>query len=870
MNRIIVIFSFLFVLIVPAYAAHIKGGEVFYEYLGPGTGNNDKFRVTVRLFIDCGSTGAQIDAEANLGVYKNADNAQVSGSPFTLPNTKDEFIRLSAPSPCILNPSPICYRVRLYSLVIELPKEPGGYTAIYQRCCRINGIQNLSPSNSVGASYTCEIHGSNNVPASEVNSNPVFLVKDTVLICQKRRFTLNFGASDGDGDSLSYAFCGAYTGGSTGIPIVTNPPAPNLLNVLTYAEGFAGTQPLGPDVTINPSTGIISGIAPTGGDYVVCVCLTEWRNGKPISTHRKDFILRVDANCDFAAAELKPTYVTCDGYDFNFKNEAPFSSLIHSYYWDFGIPGRTDDTSTLATPRFVFPDTGVYIVKLTINPGEECSDSDSSRVSVYPGFFPGFTVTGSCKFNPFLFTDTTKTRYGSVSKWSWNFGDETSTVDTSDKKNPSWKYNSLGLKQVRLIVQSDKGCIDTVIHDNVEVRDKPIISMPFRDTLICSVDTLELSAGGGGNFSWLPNSFITGANTANPLVYPKTTTTYTVTVNDNGCISSDAIRVRVVDFVSLNAGNDTTICLTDGILLNPSGDGLRYSWTPGVFLNSQSVKRPLAIPAATTTYQVTAYIGKCSATDDVTIRTVPYPGSDAGKDVTICYEDTVQLSAKIVGASYNWSPASTLINTSSLTPLALPLRTTPYILTVRDVLGCPKPKLDTVVVTVRPKILADAGRDTAVVVGQPLTLSASGSEFFEWSPPTGLNRTNIQSPVAVLNDDITYYVKVFNQEGCFNYDTMNVKVFRTKPDFFVPNAFTPDKATNNRFRPIPVGIATIELFRIYNRWGQLLFSSNDSTRAWDGSFGGKDQEPGTYVWMVKGKDYTGKEVLKKGTMVLIR
>lgn len=212
MKRSYLILSLLFLLAESSYAAHIKGGEVFYEYLGRGSGNNDRYRITVRLFVDCGSSGMQIDAAANIGIFKNADNSKVSGSPFTLPNTGDQTLRLTAPIPCIINPSPICYRIRIYAAEIELPREPRGYTVIYQRCCRINGIQNMSPNNSVGASYTCQIHGSNDIGPNEVNSNPQFLVKDTVLICQNRKFTLNFGATDVDGDSLSYAFCAAYRG----------------------------------------------------------------------------------------------------------------------------------------------------------------------------------------------------------------------------------------------------------------------------------------------------------------------------------------------------------------------------------------------------------------------------------------------------------------------------------------------------------------------------------------------------------------------------------------------------------------------------------------------------------------------------------
>jgi gliding motility-associated-like protein len=407
----------------------------------------------------------------------------------------------------------------------------------------------------------------------------------------------------------------------------------------------------------------------------------------------------------------------------------------------------------------------------------------------------------------------------------------------------------------------------------VEVRDKPEITLPFTDTLICSVDTLQLQASGLGDFSWTPNSgtVVMLANTATPLVFPKTTTNFTVTLNENGCINTANVKVRVVDFVTLNAGADQTICLTDPITLQPTGDGLKYRWTdPTNTLNNLNIKNPVATPKSSTTYLVTASIGKCDATDEVTINTVPYPGADAGPDVTICYDDTTQLAATIRGSSFTWSSINTLINPASLNPLAFPLKTTAYVLTVRDNIGCPKPKRDTVIVNVRDKILADAGGDTAIVVGQPLQLHATGADLYFWSPPTGLSNPNLQSPVANLSDNITYYMKAFTDDGCFAYDTMHIRVFKTQPDIFVPNGFTPDKTTNNVFRPIPVGISVIEFFYVYNRWGQLVYTSNDPERGWDGRFGGKPQAAGTYVWVVKGRDFTGKTIAKKGTMVLIR
>lgn len=850
-------------------ARHIKGGEISYTYIGSGGNGTDRYRLMLRLFLDCNASGSQLDNEVSIAIYGSSSQAAASGSPFTLPLVEDEFINLSAPNPCIVNPSPVCYRVRTYSKEITLPRTGDGFTAIFQRCCRIDGINNLRPNVSIGSSYVTEIHGSDVLP-SGTNSSPYFVVKDTVLICQNRPFRLDFGAFDPDRDSLSYTFCNAYTCPSNP-PVITNPPPANQIDFVGYAPGYSGGQPLGANVTINPRTGLISGIAPPGGNYVVCVCVTEWRNGKRLSTHRKDFNVQIDDRCDFAAAQLAPTYTNCDNFTYNFKNEAPPSPLITSYFWDFGVPNRTDDTSTSATPTFVFPDTGTYTVKLVVNKGQTCPDSAITVMRVYPGFFAGFTVEGACKDFPFKFTDTTKARYGVVNQWLWNFADEASDADVSELQNPEWKYSTPGTKLVQFIVQSSKGCIDTVFKD-VIVYDKPPITLPFRDTLICSIDTLQLAASGLGNLSWAPNYNIINANSANPLVFPKVTTNYIVTLNDRGCINKDTIRVRVVDFVTLNAKPDSTICLTDNVQLNAEGDGLRFTWSPAATLDNATKKNPIATPnGVNNVYTVIARIGKCSATDQVTIKTIPYPQAFAGPDTTICFDDTASLHGRIVGSSFNWTPTSTLLNSSSLQPLAFPKRPTDYILTVFDTIGCPKPRRDTVKVFVLKEIFAFAGRDTAIVVGQPLQLNAGGAEFFSWSPPFGLNQTNIGNPVALLSNNMTYYLRAMNEQGCFDLDTINIQVFKTKPDIFVPNAFTPGGTRNNLFRPAKTpGISRLDYFRVYNRWGQMVFTTSEIGRGWDGTIGGKPQQAGTYVWIVQGQDYTGKIITKKGTMVLLR
>ncbi|MDP4248309.1 MAG: gliding motility-associated C-terminal domain-containing protein, partial [Bacteroidota bacterium] len=99
---------------------------------------------------------------------------------------------------------------------------------------------------------------------------------------------------------------------------------------------------------------------------------------------------------------------------------------------------------------------------------------------------------------------------------------------------------------------------------------------------------------------------------------------------------------------------------------------------------------------------------------------------------------------------------------------------------------------------------------------------------------------------------------------------IRVVIFKTQPDIFVPNAFTPGLATNNRFRPIAPGLASMQYFRVYNRYGQLVFSTSVVGQGWDGYLNGKLMPADSYVWMVKGLTYKGKTILKKGTMVLIR
>ena len=1089
------------------YAFHTKGGWMYYEYLGPGLTDPtlNRYKITLKVYMICNPTSLQLNQSINFSIFNPATNAFISNElVFITDNVNIQNCFAPSCNPCISNLPDICYKIVTYTLVKEFAVNPEGYRISYSRCCRITGINNISSSDTVGDTWSIDIPGTQITPIAPINSSPKFIANDTAVICADHPFTFDFTAIDPDGDSLVYAFAPAYTGGTPGNsmpPTADNPPQP-----VPYQFPYSASQPMGSGVTINPTTGIVSGIAPQSGVYVLCAVVKEYRNGIYIGEARKSLHIQV-ASCVPIQATLDPVYVTCGDFTRTFSNATP-SSNITSYFWIFGDPASgTNDSSTLANPTHTYTDTGVFQLTMIVNRGQSCTDTAHSLVKVYPGFFPGFTFTGQCINSPIHFTDTTRTVYGFVDSWRWDFGDPSTTADTSRFRNPSYSYPAAGSYLAKLVVTNSRGCIDSVTAQ-VAIIATPTITMGFRDTsycgldtiqlqatgstagtyswtpltniinptsanplvypntttvyrvtfdaggctaadsvivrpkldlsatavsspanicegdtttlsatsnhlpilwqwsppdslitptspstsafpgtttsytitarwgnncvtnasttitvkplaipnagppvaicpggtgaqlnasggnnyfwspalglsninipnpianpdstrtyavsvgvtgcakrrsdsvvvsvrptpslsvthdtLICSIDTLQLMANGNGTFLWTPNYRINNQTAPNPMVSPQTTTRYYVTLTDQfGCKNKDSVLVNVKFVVALDAGPDTSICLTDLVTLNPVSDALHYKWTPAIPLNNDTAKYPIATITQTTKFYVIANIGKCQSTDSVTIKVAPYPPASLRVDTSICFGDTAHLHGT-GGSIYSWSPSFFLDNSHIQNPNATPPRNILYVVTVTDTLGCPKSATDTFTVRVYPKILADAGpRDTSIVLGQPLQLNATGGQFYLWSPATYLNNPNLKNPVATrVLDNITYVLRASNSAGCFALDTINVRVYKVKAGLYVPNAFTPNSdGINDVFMPYPIGMKRISYFKIFNRWGQLMYSTTEQHKGWDGKYKGIPQDPAVYVWIVQGVDFQDNVTTQKGTMVLIR
>ena len=187
-------------------------------------------------------------------------------------------------------------------------------------------------------------------------------------------------------------------------------------------------------------------------------------------------------------------------------------------------------------------------------------------------------------------------------------------------------------------------------------------------------------------------------------------------------------------------------------------------------------------------------------------------------------------------------------------------------LTAATLNGCSISKSKTVAIK---KVYVFAGNDTTVAALQPLQLIGTGSKNYLWTPNTQLNNNTVYNPIAVLNNDFTYNLKGTTAEGCIGYDSINIKVYKG-PEIYVPTAFSPNgDGKNDIIKPIIPGVLSLEYFNIYNRWGQLIYSTQKVGEGWNGKWKSIEQPQGAYVWICRIKDYTGKMIERKGSFLLI-
>jgi len=275
---------------------------------------------------------------------------------------------------------------------------------------------------------------------------------------------------------------------------------------------------------------------------------------------------------------------------------------------------------------------------------------------------------------------------------------------------------------------------------------------------------------------------------------------------------------------------------------------------------------------------VTAKLGRSSGHDTVLVNVNKAPIPNAGPDGYICYGQTYQLQAS-GGTTYSWTPNTFLSNTGLSNPLSSPGRDMTYTLSIlSDINGCASLVTDQVYIDVTPPLkVRTFPYDTISYSGAQIQLLAIPSDTdvinYSWSPAMGLNDASLPNPVATVGatgDVIKYQVITSTLGGCKGEGYVTIRVYKG-PDIYVPTGFTPNSdGKNDKFTPVPVGMKNYNYFRVFNRWGQMIFTTTRFHDGWDGKLGGRDQASGVYVWMIEGTTNDGRVISKSGTVTLMR
>ncbi|MEI7471234.1 MAG: PKD domain-containing protein [Chitinophagaceae bacterium] len=555
---------------------------------------------------------------------------------------------------------------------------------------------------------------------------------------------------------------------------------------------------------------------------------------------------------------------------------------INNWFWEF----ESSSIATIQNPTNSFPSNGMKLVRLAVKSQEGCeSDTLSRFIRVYARPVADFNFTDSvCLGTPTLFFDNSTWVEGAISGWTWNFGDGSPLDNT---QNPSHVFATAGLHTVQLSPTGINAGCGASIQKDVFVVNKPIAY--FKANTACQFAPIQLldssytSDGlpitnwwwdlGNGQFSNLQNPSVTYASTGPYVVR--------LVVNSSvGCPSdtiSKTITLNAKPLAKFGYGN--LLCSNKNVVFSDSstianGSIAQWNWLIGGSSFS-SIQNPSTILSAgiySIKLVTTSAAGCVSDTSTKLLQVFPKP------DIAMLFSNACRYSTvNFIGtelnglAMSNWQWSFGDGGTSLLNPAQHSYNQNgifPVTLSGTSIAGCNSDTLNRAITIYSTQ--AFAGNDTIAAAGQPIQLNASGGVSYQWLPPVGLNDAFISNPIAVLNQTQQYILKAFTPQGCTTYDTVLIKIYKG-PDIYIPNAFTPNgDGLNDLLRGIPVGIKEFKYFKIYNRWGQEIFATDNYRIGWNGEWKGQKQEQGVYIVIANGIDFKGNIVQKKVSVMLLR
>ena len=577
---------------------------------------------------------------------------------------------------------------------------------------------------------------------------------------------------------------------------------------------------------------------------------------------------------------------TCIGTPVIFTDQSQSFTTIQSFYWNFGDA----TTSNLQNPPpHNYTQPGSYLVKHVITGMDGCvSDTMTKTITIGAKPVADFTVNDTCFGSVQPVIDQSTCSFGSVAQWTWlldgNF--------LSNAQQPGLPVLSVGTHTMQLVVASEYGCVSDTITRHFQVKPVPLVD--FAEDAGCvniplqfhgvQVDTITAITLWGWDF----NDGI-GVMQQNPLHTFFTTGNYFVqltAIASNGCRSVPAGHNVIVGSTPIAqfSVNDTceggTPAITNLSTIT-NGSIAQWNWIlDGQPASNSQIPSFSNLPAGVHQLQLvaTSNLGCSSdtATHSFIIKNKPVISAN-GTDG--CYKQPVRFNAIQVDNNtsiqqWNWNfgdgqfssqqnPAHTYNAGGAYNILLSAMATN----------GCVAVAQFPVKIN---QLTVNAGRDTVVVFNVPFMLNGSVASplnsqlSYAWSPATGLNNVNTLQPSSTLLNNLVYTLTVSSPEGCTAKDDVSITVFKGSA-IYVPSGFTPNNdGLNDKLKPSYIGIKKLNYFSVYNRWGELIFTTADMSKGWDGTIKGKMQNSGTFIWIVSAVDYDGKKLQLKGTTTIIR
>lgn len=443
--------------------------------------------------------------------------------------------------------------------------------------------------------------------------------------------------------------------------------------------------------------------------------------------------------------------------------------------------------------------------------------------------------------------------------YSWSTGSTNSVITLTPQHTANYFVTGIDLN----------GCM-TTIGTTIVVNPLPFLTITG-DNTVCSGSQITEIASGADTYSWN-----TGNTTGTLTLIPLTTTIYSVTgISVNGCVNTATTLITINQRPALHVSSDT-ICSNGYAILtaaSASNSNVVYTWFPGAFVGYSI----FASATSTQVYTVTAVdVNGCSATGmgTLNVRPDPYmqlggfsysPVCPSGSTVFPALSNTFNPGGAFFSADLDVNMSTGQLSTSQLSPGT---HVVSYSLVLNGCIGTA-----TTAISLLPAPDLMLSPVVHISTGSAATLQVTGGDNYLWTPAAYLSCVDCASPVASPPEDTRYCVSSV-LGTCMSKACMDVIVScETNNDFSVPNAFTPNGDYNNDELCLEGWNECITDFNvmIFNRWGEKVFESNNSSFCWDGIYKGRLLDAAVFVYVIRAKKYNvAAAIIKKGNITLIR